>query len=298
MPKSWTTHLRRVMALVTAAALVSLLPVENEPASAYGDPCGTRIAKPGGGYWSCTFADDFSGTGLDTEKWVPVQTATSGFKIGPECYVNNSRTISQARGLLSLSVVKTAAPFTCSSPRGSYTSQYAGGYVSSVSKFAQTYGRFEFRAKFPSTKVSGVHSALWLWPVNASKYGTTWPSSGEIDVTEFFSAYPDRVIPNVHYNGDNADPNATNNSCMIYRPDTFHTYVLEWTPSTLTVKYDGRTCIVDAWKPTDGLARPAPFDHPFHLNLTQGLGIVQNAFSASSTPLPATMQVDHVRVWR
>jgi beta-glucanase (GH16 family) len=292
---------RRGLLLVLAVALLSVLPVQTRTtptAFAAPDPCGSKVPKATGGYWSCTFADSFTGGALDTRRWTPVETATSGFTNGPECYVNSPQTISQNRGVLSLTVTATPYPFTCSSPRGSYTSQHLAGYVSTYNTFAQTYGRFEFRARFPSTKVAGVHSALWLWPVNASKYGSTWPSSGEIDVAEFYSAYPDRAIPYVHYNGDKLDPNATNNNCLISRPEDFHTYVLEWTPQTITVKYDGNVCIVDLWLPTDGLVRPAPFDHPFHLNMTQALGILGNAYKSESTPLPATMQIDHVRVWR
>lgn len=46
------------------------------------------------------------------------------------------------------------------------------------------------------------------------------------------------------------------------------------------------------------VAKPKPFDHPFVVNLTQSLGILLNAFRPNETPLPASMYVDHVRVWR
>jgi hypothetical protein len=63
------------------------------------------------------------------------------------------------------------------------------------------------------------------------------------------------------------------------------------------VRYDGHTCLVDNWNPT-GMVKPAPFDQPFMVALTQALGINTNAFSPASTPLPATTQVDYVRVWK
>jgi hypothetical protein len=37
--------------------------------------------------------------------------------------------------------------------------------------------------------------------------------------------------------------------------------------------------------------------HSFFLALTQALGVGTNEFSASSTPLPATTQVNWVRGW-
>jgi hypothetical protein len=38
-----------------------------------------------------------------------------------------------------------------------------------------------------------------------------------------------------------------------------------------------------------------PFNEPFFIALTQALGVGTNAFSSTSTPLPATTEVDWVR---
>lgn len=260
------------------------------------DPCGDPVAKASGGTWTCTFADDFDTAALDTTKWAPVATSVTGFKNGPECYVPNSKTIVQSGGVLTLSVVKTLSPFTCASPRGDFTANHVAGYVSTSGIFSQTYGRFEFRVKFPDATMTGVHSALWLWPQTALKYGA-WPASGEIDVAEFYSSNPDRAIPYVHYAGDKDDANRTNTKCLVDKPAEFHTYTAEWTATSISIWYDGVLCIKDAPKPTNVTA-PAPFDQPFNLNLTQGLGIAPNAFDAATTPVPASMTVDHVRVWK
>ena len=40
-----------------------------------------------------------------------------------------------------------------------------------------------------------------------------------------------------------------------------------------------------------------PFDHPFMIALTQALGVAGNSVT-SATPLPATTQIDYVRVWK
>jgi hypothetical protein len=60
------------------------------------------------------------------------------------------------------------------------------------------------------------------------------------------------------------------------------------------VLFDGRTCLLDRYV---SLGR-SPFDQPFFLALTQTLGIQTNAYRPGRTPLPATMQVDWVRVWK
>lgn len=258
---------------------------------------GTVIAKPTGGTWTCTFDDEFSGTAVDTGKWTVQATALSGFHSGPECFEDRPANVSVADGTLSLTARREAAPFTCTSPLGSYPTQYTSGSVSSFAKFTQAYGRFEVRAKLPAATVKGLQESFWLWPANSVKYGPAWPASGEIDIAEIYSQYPDRAIPFIHYNPAAYDPKVTNNYCLISNIAAFHSYAVEWTSTAITVVYDGHTCLVDNWNPAS-LVKPQPFDQPFMIALTQALGIGTNAFSPATTPLPATTQVDYVRIWK
>ena len=132
--------------------------------------CGSvQIAKATGGYWTCTFGEDFNGTSLDTTKWAVQNTAGSGFHSGPECFVNSPNNISLSGGYLNLTVRREAAPFSCKTPSGSYTTQYTSGMVFTYGKFSQTYGRFEVNAKFPPQTVAGLQESLWLFPVNYAK---------------------------------------------------------------------------------------------------------------------------------
>lgn len=145
--------------------------------------------------------------------------------------------------------------------------------------------------------MKGLQEALWLWPDDASKYGA-WPRSGEIDIAEVYSQYADRAIPTVHYVPLTTDPNTTNYQCLIRDIGQFHRYAVEWTTQAITISYDGQTCISDTWVPMLPLLKPQPFDQPFMVALTQALGIGSNAFDPATTPLPATTQIDYVRVWR
>lgn len=261
-------------------------------------PCGgVAIKKASGGNWQCTFEDDFNGTSLDTTKWVVQQTANSGYHSGPECFVDNPANVSVANGTLHLTVRAEASPFTCVDPLGNYTTQYSSGMVSTYGLFNQAYGRFEVRAKLPPATVRGLQESFWLFPQNPT-YGA-WPASGEIDFAEVYSLYPDRAIPYFHYNQGGTDPNVTNNYCLIADISQFHTYTVEWTPTAMTIIYDGTTCLVNkTWNPSAPLVRPQPFDQPFFLALTQALGITTNAFDPATTPLPATTLVDYARVWK
>jgi beta-glucanase (GH16 family) len=260
-----------------------------------GSNCGGQpTAAVDGQQWGCTFDDEFNGISLDPSKWTVQQTATSGYHSGPECFVDSPANVSEVGGLLNLTAEQTA-PFTCPAPVLPYQTQYTSGMVSTYQHFSQAYGLFEVRAKDSGATEQGLQSSFWLYPETLT-YGA-WPASGEIDIAELFSEYPQLAIPNLHYNGSSYDPGATSDHCIIGDPGQFHTYAVQWTPSSMTFLYDGNTCLVDHWNPQSPLVNPSPFDRPFFVCLTQALGITTNSFLAGATPLPATTSVDWVRVW-
>ncbi|HSX66976.1 glycoside hydrolase family 16 protein [Nocardioides sp.] len=282
----------RWIAVIALTALVTVVPfAASESASAAtSDACGARIAKPGGGLWSCSFVDDFAGTRLDTSRWVVGDSATGGFHMNSTCF-KTGQNVAVGGGQLKLSVRRTA-PFACQVPGGSVPAVGVGGGVSTYGKFAQAYGRFEARVKYPSHTGVGLHSNFWMNP-QVRTYGA-WPASGEIDVAEWFSGFTGRVYPSLHYTGRTTADSGRN--CAVARPDMFHTYTLVWGPTTMQFLIDGALCFARSWTPTD-MAAPKPFDKPFTAALTAGLGGGTNAPDAR-TPNLATTSVDYVKVWR
>lgn len=238
------------------------------------------------GRWTCSFDDEFNGSSLDTAHWQPQLTASSGYVTGgPDCYIDSPDTISVSAGHLNLSAVRVA-PFLCAA---GIESSYQVGMVTSSQLFSQTYGVFEVRAKIPAATIPGLQETLWLYPQTLT-YGP-WPASGEIDFAEFRSDNPGQDVPYIHYANSSSDANDTAYGCSVNQR-TFNTYEVDWTPKTITVLVNGRMCLID--RPIGG---PAPFDEPFFISLTQALGIDVNAVTAA-TPLPATTQIDWVRVWQ
>jgi Glycosyl hydrolases family 16 len=247
----------------------------------------TPLGLPGG--WNCTFDDEFNGTTLNTNNWVPQVTASSGFVNGATaCYVDNPDTISVSGGYLNLTALQVA-PFTCPDGSDSFTTSYEAGMVSTDGLFDQTYGAFEVNAKLPPSVVEGLQETMWLYPQNLT-YGA-WPDSGEIDFAEFYSEFPGLDVPYIHYSQSSTDPNVTSFDCLINQ-DSFNTYGVDWTPTAITVMYNGQPCLVD--HPSTG---SEPFDQPFFIALTQALGVGTNAFTPGATELPATTQIDWVRAW-
>lgn len=290
-------HLLRRLSLLPAliGALVLLAghgpssgPAQAATTSA--DACGTLVPKATGGTWSCAFVDQFNGAALDTSKWVVQDTSRTGFYMGDTCFRNDGRQIRVRRGNLDLSVSRSSVPFTCQTPTGSFQTQFSGADLSTWGRFSQTYGRFEARIKLPSTTKPGLQGGFWLNPQKQTYGG--WPNSGEIDVAEWWSHWPDHAYPSLHYPGrTGAD---TGWDCPIGRPDVFHTYAVEWSPTQMRFLYDGNTCFTRAWEPDAPLSAPQPFDHAFYNSLT----FAHNGLVDPDLSYPQTMSVDYVKVWR
>lgn len=281
------------------------------PTAPAGPDCGATVLKPDGTPWVCTFDDEFDGTSLDRSKWYVQTTAATGYHSGAECFVDSPNNIAVSGGTLQLTVRKESAPFTCKTPSGGYASQFTSGTVNGYGKFQQTYGRFEVRAKLPNTAVKGLQETFWLWPANSTKYGY-WPASGEIDFAEFYSQYNGWNIPYLHYSllqstvswATNTNvytalpaPNNQPGMSCSYTKGAFNTYTVVWEPGRITLQLNGRDCVVDNYAASN-VSGAAPFDQPFFIALTQMLGIGANAFVDGTTPLPATTDVDYVRIWK
>jgi len=279
-----------VLAPVTAIAPAHAA----EPLVAATDACGPRPAKPDGTLWQCTFDDEFSGKQLDRSRWVP---QTAGFMTGTAaayaCYLDDPSTVGVSNGALNLTVRTVATPVTCSENSAQAPTSFVGGSVSTYHLFSQQYGRFEARIRSQVASSPGLHEAFWLWPDDRIPSAVGWPAAGEIDVAETYSTHPGLAIPFLHSWTDILGPQPGVNTawnCAAHRGD-WNTYTLEWGPAWLAIYVNGSTCLVN----TSG--DPA-FQKPYIAALTAGLGAAGNEYQPGTTPLPATMSVDYVRVWK
>ena len=258
------------------------------PVAAAAEWCGSPPSAAGG-MWECTFSDDFSGRSLDRTKWVPQIHFGKGTAAGRSCFVDDPRTVGVVGGHLRLSVRKATTPITCEGKPASHIS----GSVSTYHRFSQQYGRFAARFKVHKTAAPGLQEAFWLWPDARVASSTVWPAAGEIDIAETYSVHPAEAIPFFHYTAnDNGGPKPglnTARNCQAHR-GVFNTYVLTWTPTRLTIDINGHRCL------TNTSGDPA-FQKPYFVILTTKLGRGGNALTPN-TPIPATMSVDYVRVWR
>jgi beta-glucanase (GH16 family) len=257
------------------------------------DACGAQPQKADGTWWTCTFDAEFSTTELNRSKWMPATAFTMGSPDAHACYLDSPQNISVSGGALHLTVRKVTTPVTCSYQSVPTPSSYTSGSVMTYRLFSQQYGRFEARMRTTSTSWPGLQETFWLWPDDRVASSVLWPAAGEIDIAETYSQYPTLAIPFLHYTAnDNGGPIPGLNTAWNCgaRRGLYNTYTLEWSPTTLKIIVNGTTCLVN------NSADPA-FRKPYIISLTAGLGQGANALTAN-TPLPATLDVDYVRVWK
>jgi beta-glucanase (GH16 family) len=299
---AWTGGAAAVIALVAAVVVITgqhNSVVRGTPATAPaaqgGLSCGHEDpVKATGQAWSCTFDDEFSGTALAQDLWTPTTTAQTGFRGGQECIVAGADRV--GGGVLTITASRTAAR-----PCGSYTTSFTSGMVSTKNKFAQTYGRFEMRAKFPPGV--GFQPAFWLVPQNPRASGQY--EYGEIDIAEEWGNYPQYVDPHLHY-VSTPDSRTGGAACKISTSTSaFHSYALTWTPTLMRFDYDGTMCWSTRWLPQPprtapvGAQAPVPFDQPFYIIVQLAVGGAKTPTNepSATTKFPAHMEVDYVRAW-
>jgi beta-glucanase (GH16 family) len=179
--------------------------------------------------------------------------------------------------------------------------KYTSGGITSLGKFAQAYGRFEMRAKFPASGI-GLQPAFWMIPANPKSTGRY--EYGEIDIAEAYTMRADSVGAHLHYVTTPGTAGAGMRCSVPGSQTGYHTYTLEWTTTTLKFVYDGKTCWQTGWKPKAGYGggrvAPAPFDQPFYVMVQLAVGGPKTPDNVpkQQTVFPANMYVDYVRVWK
>jgi len=256
------------------------------------DTCGTTVLKADGSAWVCTLADNFDGTTLNRNLWVPQTTFAMGSQGAHTCYVDDPANVSVADGFLNLTMRRVSTPVSCDFGGLTGSTSYVSGGVMTYRLFSQQYGRFEARIKNTATTAPGLHEAFWLWPDDRYPSTSVWPYAGEIDISETYSSYPNLSIPFLHYSADiwGGIPGTNTAWDCVADRGVWNTYALEWSASKVQVLVNGKVCL------TNTSGDPA-FMKPYIMALTQGMGAAGNVYDGRA-PIPATMSVDYVKVWK
>jgi hypothetical protein len=228
----------------TAKPTSSTTTPKSSSVKAAGDP--SSSSAPAG--WKLAWSDDFNS--LDTSRW-GIYDGTGNQGIGERrpsaVTVNNGELRITGHG------------------------DVAGGLAS---KSAQTYGRYEVRARLDGG--SGYNTAILLWP--SSEH---WPVDGEIDASEIFNGDYGRSGNFVHWGSDNQQQGKFTS----VNTSQWHTYTVDWTPNKITWYLDGQE--------TMSTTTSAAIPHNDHF-----LGIQLDVAKSGSRTDGLTLHVDSVKVYK
>lgn len=159
------------------------------------------------------------------------------------------------------------------------------------------YGYIEARIKLPSGK--GTWPAFWMMPAGVDWTKESWPGCGEIDIMEEVGCVPNEVSSSLHAEGHNHTNNTQITHAMTINKaeGEFHTYAIQWAAQNITTYVDGQ---VQLSYDNDGTGKKNwPYARPFYviLNLAWG-GSWGGMYGVNESALPATMEIDYVRVFQ
>jgi beta-glucanase (GH16 family) len=223
--------------------------------------------------WILTFEDHFNGTALNRQVWS--SDYSNGVNGELQQYVAD-----ESRGNY---VVKDGVLNIIAKREAYLGRSYTSGVIISRDRFYQKYGKFEMRARLPAGQ--GLWPAFWLLP-NPSG----WPP--EIDMMEHLGHQPDTMYMVVHYKNDQGTREW---SAASYKGEDFttgwHTFTVEWSPEAIIWFVDG----IERSRFTDRAHIP---DVPMFLIANLAVGGDWPGSPNSSTPFPAVMQIDYIKVWQ
>ena len=257
----------------------------------------TASEQPVGPRGTLVFSDEFDGDSVNWQRWKPSdywgnQTLSGNGEM--QCYVPEA--ISQKDGVLRLTATpRRIAKDDCFG--ANVDMSYASGMVTTAGcsqwdksdicgrlvPFAQAFGYFEIRARFP--KGRGLWPAFWLLQTDG-----VWPP--EIDV---FESIGERSIVYHAYHFHMANGEKSKEGEKIARrdkdySDKFHVFAVDWRPGRIIWTVDGEeTFRVEG----EHVAR-----QPMYLLINLAVGGHWAGPPPRNVRFPATLEVDYVRVWR
>ena len=241
-----------------------------------------RRAHPGttpvgqSGAWTLVFQDEFAGAAVDTAKWEPSWFGGVGLSqpvntAEEACY--NPAQLSVSGGTLKIALATNSNP-ACQT-KASTQAPYQAGLINTRNSFLYTYGYIEARINLPGS--GGLaHNWAAFWST-----GDNWPVTGEIDVLETLGTHK----PGWNYHYDDGGAQAQGGTVDMDGTG-WHVYAAKWEPGAITYYYDGAQV-----GQVTGPEVVEDVDHYLVLDYTVSTAI------AGTPVVPATMEVDYVRVW-
>lgn len=258
--------------------LIAILPIS---IFAQPDPC-----------YSLVWADEFDGNSLDPTKWTYQNGGWNGSNV-QNCYTPNNTTVSGG-------TLQITAAYEPGHQCFNSTTDFTSGFVQTKDVASWTYGYFEARVKVPAS--NSTWPAFWMSPQD-DIYGP-WPQSGEIDIFEIKGHDMTTSYGNAHWGNSPADRQQEKGPYNVVDANNWHTYAVEWNEGELKFYIDGNHYhTINNFDEPNATVHPGPFNIPFYLRLNVAVGgdyldVPHNDANNNINQLPATMEVDYVRVYQ
>lgn len=256
-----------ILLFLVLTLLVVFIPVPN-----------TTSAAPN---WQLVWSDEFNGSSLNRGVWTPeIGTGYNGWGNNElQYYTDRPQNVQVTGGNL----VITAQ-------RENYEGRnYTSARIKTQGLKSFKYGKIEARIKIPTGQ--GIWPAFWMLGESFRDVG--WPYCGEIDIMEHVNN-ESVVHGTVHWdaNGYASYGRASGNLDF----SQFHTYSIEWDPSYIRWFVDGVQ--YNEIYIANGTGNTEEFQKPFFIPLNLAVGGNWPGSPNGSTPFPAQMLVDYVRVYQ
>ncbi len=156
--------------------------------------------------------------------------------------------------------------------------RYSSGMISSRGRFQQQYGYFEMRARWSRGK--GLWPAFWLLPATGA-----WPP--EIDILE---AHGDKPAVSFHSLHSKHAKSETQKGESPAGDGAFHNYGVSWLPDRIDFYIDDRR--------TASMPTREDMHQPMYMIANLAVGGYWPGDPNAATKFPATMEIDHIKVWK
>lgn len=232
--------------------------------------------------WNLAWSDEFNGTSINTSNW-KYETGGDGWGNNElEYYTNRSENARIENGNLVIEARKE-----------NYNGMnYTSARLKSQGLKNWTYGKVEARMKLPAGQ--GVWPAFWMLGENISQ--VSWPKCGEIDIMEHINN-ESAIHGTIHWDSTGNNTHAQYGAASPNIDVTqYHVYSIEWDASSIKWFVDG-TQYLEA-NIANNINGTEEFHKPFFILFNLAVGGNWPGNPDGSTPFPAKMYVDYVRVYQ
>ena len=244
--------------------------------------------KPGSN-WNLVWADEFEGQKLNLKNWTR-QVLPDPYNDEWQQYFDRQENAYVEDGYLVIKAIHTGKKHG--------DDQYTSGRLHTGHKQAWKYGKIAARIQLPYGK--GMWPAFWMLGENINEIGgkVPWPKCGEIDILEMYGSRNDGVVEaNLHYDDGGhkmtgAKPFKLKNNKIF--AEKFHVFEIEWDEKKIVWYVDGKAYLEQDI--TSG--KMSEFHAKFYILLNIAVGGKWAGRPDESTPFPAYMYVDWVRVYK